>query len=88
MLKIAFTKAAEKGLAKIEKFTAQRIFEKIIWMAKNSEFVNHEQLSAQLKSFYKLRVGEYRVIYTIERENEGLILVHLVGHRREIYKLK
>ncbi len=31
----------------------------------------------------KLRLGDWRVVYTIESE---LILIQAVGHRREIYK--
>jgi mRNA interferase RelE/StbE len=88
MLKIVFSKVAEKDLTKIDKFIAQRIFKKIFWLAESSEFINHEQLSAQFKSFYKLRVGEYRVIYTIEKDNTDLILIHMIGHRSEIYKMK
>lgn len=34
---------------------------------------------------YKLRVGDYRVIIDII-ENERILAVRLVGHRRNIYK--
>lgn len=35
--------------------------------------------------FYRMRVGSYRVIYTIE-EDVLVVLVVSVGHRREIYR--
>jgi len=38
-----------------------------------------------LKGFYKLRVGDYRVIYEILYE-ERTIVVHAIGHRRDIYR--
>lgn len=38
-----------------------------------------------LAGFYKLRVGDYRVIYEILHE-EQMIVIHEVGHRREIYR--
>ena len=88
MLQIEFTTAAEKGLGKIEKHIAQRILRKIRWLAENAESINHEYLTAQFKGTYKLRVGEYRVVYTIEKDDKDFIAIHLVGHRREIYKLK
>jgi mRNA interferase RelE/StbE len=34
---------------------------------------------------YRIRVGDYRVIYTI-RDDELIVLVLRVGHRREIYR--
>jgi len=34
---------------------------------------------------YRIRVGDYRIIYDI-RESELLILVVAIGHRREIYR--
>lgn len=34
---------------------------------------------------YRLRVGDYRVIYTFESER-GLLHLLAVGHRREIYR--
>jgi mRNA interferase RelE/StbE len=88
MLRVEFTKAAEKGLGNIEKHIAQRILEKIHWLAENSDYINHKPLSAQFAGTYKLRVGEYRAIYTIEKDDTDFLLIHLVGHRREIYKSK
>jgi mRNA interferase RelE/StbE len=35
---------------------------------------------------YRLRVGDYRVIYGLEQERRQII-IYAVGHRREIYKL-
>ena len=38
-------------------------------------------------SEFKLRVGEYRVIYGLD-QNQGRLFLHYVGHRREIYRRK
>ena len=35
-------------------------------------------------SFYRLRIGDYRVIYEISRE-EGKVIVLFIGHRRTVY---
>lgn len=35
---------------------------------------------------YRLRVGQYRVIYAVDR-GERLVTVHYVRHRREIYRV-
>ena len=34
---------------------------------------------------WRVRVGDYRIVYTIE-DNRLLILVVKVGHRREVYR--
>jgi len=34
--------------------------------------------------FYRLRIGDYRVIYEINRE-EGKVVVLFIGHRRKVY---
>jgi mRNA-degrading endonuclease RelE of RelBE toxin-antitoxin system len=38
-----------------------------------------------LDGFFKLRVGDVRVVYSLDREAR-LIRIHLVGNRDEIYK--
>lgn len=42
-------------------------------------------LRRNLSGFFKLRVGDYRIIYKIEKK-EVIVLVISVGHRREVYK--
>lgn len=46
-----------------------------------------ERLRAELHGYWKLRVGEYRVIYEI-RKNLVMVLILKIGYRRdeEVYK--
>ncbi|MBI4480532.1 MAG: type II toxin-antitoxin system RelE/ParE family toxin [Acidobacteria bacterium] len=37
------------------------------------------------ESLYRIRVGDYRVIYQI-RDKELIVLVLKIGHRREVYR--
>ena len=41
-------------------------------------------LRYSLKGVRRLRVGDYRVIYTIEPDE--VILIVKIGHRREVYE--
>ncbi|MBM4081682.1 MAG: type II toxin-antitoxin system mRNA interferase toxin, RelE/StbE family, partial [Planctomycetes bacterium] len=43
-----------------------------------------EPLTGPWKGKYKLRVGDWRAVYTADK-SERLISVHRVGHRSEIY---
>lgn len=46
-----------------------------------------EPLTGQLSELWRYRVGDYRIIASIEDE-EICILVIRVGHRRDIYRSK
>jgi mRNA interferase RelE/StbE len=87
MYEIFFTEDAETLLAKLDKVVAQRILKKLRWLAENFDAITPESLTAQLQGFYKLRVGDYRVLYWVEAKNRQII-IHLIGHRRTIYKQK
>jgi mRNA interferase RelE/StbE len=43
-------------------------------------------LAENLAGFYKLRVGDYRVLYEIDAELE-VIEIDRIGHRRDVYDL-
>ncbi len=37
------------------------------------------------QNLWRLRVGDYRVVYTMRNDGEVSVLVVRIGHRREIY---
>ena len=83
--KITFRPETEKDFKKLDKQIALRIIHKIKWLSQNFQLITPMQLQKELHGKYKLRVGDYRVIYSIN-ENEKRITIHMVGHRRDIYK--
>jgi len=48
--------------------------------------ITPEPLKGELKGLLKLRIGDYRLLYTCDYD-EKLISVHLIGHRKNIYAL-
>lgn len=60
-----------------------RIEAKIDLMGLDLDRFPHHQLKGSKR--YRLRVGDYRVIYALDR-NQGAIHLLAVGHRREIYR--
>ena len=84
MYQIEFLPEPLADLAKLDKTVAQRIMNKLRWLAENFESLTPETLSGDLSGLSKLRVGGYRVLYEPDR-NRKVLTVHLVGHRREIY---
>jgi len=41
-------------------------------------------LRRSLKRFMKLRVGDYRIIYSVERKTVTICVIK-IGHRKEVY---
>lgn len=78
-------KSASRELKRIDPPIAQRIVDRIRWLAENFEQITPEPLKGNLAGFSKLREGDYRIIYEVLRK-EQLIVVHHIGHRSEIYK--
>ncbi len=86
MYEVEFTLEAEDDLSRLSKTIAQRILKKIRWLAENFEMVTPEPLTGGFKGLSKLRVGDYRVLYTFTQNEQKVIVIHLVKHRREVYK--
>jgi mRNA interferase RelE/StbE len=77
--------SAARELAQLDKQVAYRVVKRIKWLAANVEEVNPDALSGDLAGLFKLRVSDYRVVYEV-LHSEQVIVVHLIGHRREIYR--
>lgn len=60
-----------------------RIEAKIDLMGLDLDRFEHHQLKGSKR--FRLRVGDYRVIYALDRK-QGAIHLLAVGHRREIYR--
>jgi len=78
---IFFTDKAKKQLEKLEKVDKERIIKSLERIR-----IRPEAHITKLVGDpgYKLRVGDYRVILEIEKE-KLIILVLMVGHRKNIY---
>ena len=86
IFKIHFLEEANADLSKLNKNDSKIILKKLNWLALNVKTAKHLPLSANLAGLYKLRVGDFRVIYQI-LEKESILLVHAVGHRKDIYDI-
>ncbi len=86
MYKVKFTDKALKTLQKMDKQIAKMI---IAWIEKHLEDCHDPRLqgkglSHNKKNIWRYRVGNYRLLANIQ-EDELIILVIDVGHRKEIY---
>jgi mRNA interferase RelE/StbE len=77
---------ALRSLESFDKPVASRIINKLSWLSENFDELTPLPLRGGFSGTYKLRVGDWRVIYSFDIERR-IIIIHFVGHRRDIYKL-
>ena len=77
---IIWDEKASNELGKLEKVIARRIFKKVEEL-KESPY-SKDIIKLKSEEGFRLRVGDYRVIFTIERDK---ILILKIGHRKNIY---
>jgi mRNA interferase RelE/StbE len=84
MYRIQFTKEAQKQIEKLPKKVILKIFEKIEKLASDPKPPGSKSLKGKLAHYYRIRSGDYRVIYAVE-DDKLVILVVKVAHRKDIY---
>ena len=84
--RIEFDPQAIEDLKGISTKVQPQILKEVNWLGLNFEQVQPKGLAENLAGFYKLRVGDYRVLYEIDEELE-VVAIARVGHRRDIYDL-
>ena len=73
---------AIKNLSKLDKTEAKKILSKISELEKFPQLPNIKKLT-NFEPPYRLRVGNYRVLFDIE---DTTITIYKVKHRKEVYK--
>lgn len=82
---IFITRIAIKQIAKINKKDIPILRNRIASLGKNPRPVGYIKLKGE--DAYRIRVGDYRVIYEIDDE-KIIVTVVTIGHRREAFRKK
>jgi mRNA interferase RelE/StbE len=82
---VEFRAQAIDDLKRLDRVIGQRLLTKLKWLSENFQEITPVPLTGDLKGLFKLRVGDYRIVYSIEQK-QTLLTVHLIGHRSEIYR--
>jgi mRNA interferase RelE/StbE len=83
--RIEVTPRARKDLKALPKRERRRVSEQIDALRTDPRPTGCQKLKGR-EDFYRIRVGDYRVIYQIE-DKILLILIVQVGDRKEIYEI-
>ena len=82
--RIHFRSSAERDIRKIDKHNIPRILESVKALSKQPLPSQSVKL-VNTNSCYRIRVGDYRVIYRIDTQERVVIIEH-VRHRRHAYR--
>lgn len=82
---VEFSTGAARDLERVDRRVRGRIIAKIEWLAAHFDAVVPLPLGGEFADFYKVRVGDWRVLYAVEWQRQ-CIIVHYVGRRDEVYK--
>ena len=74
--------SAEKEMNRLPATVHARLSKRLLSLEDNPRPRGVRKLSGREE--YRLRVGDYRILYTIDDKNH-IVTVVAVGHRREVY---
>ena len=81
--KVFLRKSARKELEKLPKTSLKLIIKRIEQLSEEPRPAGCEKLSG--KGYYRTRQGKYRIVYSIQ-DQELIILIIKIGHRKDIYQ--
>jgi mRNA interferase RelE/StbE len=81
---IQLTRAARHGLSTLPKAVLRRVDAAILALADDPHPPGSKKLQGE-EDLYRIRVGDFRVLYRVEEERLVLLVVN-VGNRRDIYR--
>jgi len=86
LYKVEILKEAVEELSRIDPIWQKRILNKIKILSDNPKNLANKikKLKGKYHEYFRLRVGDYRVIYSQETDRLVILIVR-VGHRKEIY---
>ena len=84
-MKVSITKTAKKSLEKLDNNIQKRILDFLSDLETlENPRIKGKPLKGELKEYWRYRVGDYRILSKII-DNELIILVIDIGHRKDIY---
>ncbi len=84
LYKVVVSRSAEKDLKRLSSTVFKRIAVKIDGLAENPRPFGSKKLKGTEDDFWRVRVGDYRIIYEIADEVK-LVDIRRIRHRKEVY---
>ena len=81
---LVLARDAERRLNRLSRYDYRRIRKVMDELAQNPRPKGAEKLKGR-RNGYRIRIGDYRVLYEVS-DDEGVVRIIRVGHRREVYR--
>ena len=81
--RLAFRPAIFQDLASLELSMAQRLLDKTKWIASNIDNLRHDPIASDLPGLSKYAVEDWRIFYSIDRDDH-LVDIHGIVRHREL----
>lgn len=85
---IKISSKAEKHYSKLDKDMRERVKKELLHLCNYNSPVEHPNvklLTGELRGFYRLRVGDYRIVFAVLRESQTIAVVN-IAPRGDVYK--
>ncbi len=83
--RIEVKRSALKALGRLDARTQRRLWARVRSLAENPRPPQAKALQEPWKGHFRLRVGDYRILYTTE-DDRLLVLVVKIGEREGVYR--
>ena len=81
--RIEYTDRAAAELLQLDRPAARKVLARLDWFATHFDELAPEPLHGEWKGFFRFRIGDYRVLYSVRA---NVIRIAVVGHRRDVYR--
>ena len=83
MYKIKLRRKAQRSLNKLPKDDFDAVLESVRGLANTPRPKGVEKIKSA--GLWRIRQGDYRIVYSID-DNQKIVTILRIGHRREIYR--
>jgi mRNA interferase RelE/StbE len=85
--KVTWHEDALEDLTGLDRSRAREIVDKVDEHLSKDPLALGKPLRGIFKGMHRFRCGDYRIIYTLDRKEERLMVL-TVGHRKDVYRSK
>jgi mRNA interferase RelE/StbE len=83
---VVLTVSAQRDISGLAPTIRTRVLTRMRWLGDNASVIPHQALRGEeWQGAFRFRVGDYRVIYRLDRTTEALTILK-IGHRSDVYR--
>ncbi len=86
MYELTLTSGARRDLKRLDSNVQRQIFDRFTWLCENCDRCTHKALKGRFKGKFSLKSGNYRIIYTFNRQTQE-IEVSQIEKRSSVYNV-